>query len=237
MASHGTKLTQKSKALFTCVLERKDNAYTINVPPTPILTHYRHSNSFMNCHYPLPARGNKKWPIPRIHLQTTREWEIRNIPLQAERSPQMSRRSPRLGTAEDDLIKDLFIAFMNSTEIQSELLTETRTPAQVLQYALNKERGQENQRAIAGRLRATNIMDNQIAHIGPNQYPQQRRTQPQDIRKTTNQQRRLQQQKNQGQSNPCRRCGAPFSLEHLQICPAKKAHCNNFKQWLSLPCH
>ena len=101
----------------------------------------------------------------------------------------------RLGTAEDNLIKDLFIAFMNNTEIQSELLTETRTPAQVLQYALNKERGQENQRAIAGRLRATNVMDNQIAHIGPNQYPQQRRTQPQNIRNTTNQQRRPQQQK------------------------------------------
>ena len=87
---------------------------------------------------------------------------------------------------------------MNYTEIQSELLTETRTPAQVLQYALNKERGQENQRAIAGRLRATNIMDNQIAHIDHNQYPQQRRTQPQNIRNTTNQQRRPQQQRNQG---------------------------------------
>ena len=136
----------------------------------------------------------------------------------------------RLGTAEDDLIKDLFIDFMNNTEIQSELLTETRTPAQVLQYALNKERGQENQRAIAGRLRATNILDNQIAHIGSNQYSQQRRPQPQNSRSTTQQQRRPQQQRNQGQSNPCRRCGAPFSLEHLQICPAKKAQCNNCKR-------
>ena len=123
----------------------------------------------------------------------------------------------RLGTAEDDLIKDLFIAFMNNTEIQSELLTETRTPAQVLQYALNKERGQENQRAIAGRLRATNILDNQIAHIGSSQFPQQRRRQPQNTRNTTQQHRQPQQQRNQGQPNPCRRCGAPFSLEHLQI--------------------
>ena len=136
----------------------------------------------------------------------------------------------RLGTAEDDLIKDLFIAFMNNTEIQSKLLTETRTPAQVLQYALNKERGQENQRAIAGRLRAKNITDNQIAHFNPNQFPQQRRTQPHNIRNTTNQQRRPQQQRNQGQHNPCRRCGAPFSLEHLQICPAKKAQCNYCKR-------
>ena len=60
-----------------------------------------------------------------------------------------------LGTAEDDLIKDLFIALMNNTEIQSELLTKTRTPSQVLKYAMNKKRGQENQRAIEGRLQGT----------------------------------------------------------------------------------
>ena len=117
---------------------------------------------------------------------------------------------------------------MNNTEIQSELLTETRTPAQVLQYALNKERGQENQRAIAGRLRATNIMDNQIAHIGPNQYPQQRRTQPQNIRNTTNQQR------SQGQHNPCRRCGASFSLEHLQSAPPKRLSATIANEWAIL---
>ena len=75
--------------------------------------------------------------------------------------------------------------------------------AQVLQYALNKERGQENQRAIAGRLRAINTIDHQIAHINPNQFPQQRRTQPHNIRNPTNQQRRPQQQRNQGQHNPC----------------------------------
>ena len=50
----------------------------------------------------------------------------------------------RQDTAEDDLIKELFVAFMNNTEIQSEFLTENRIPAQVLQYALNMERGQEN---------------------------------------------------------------------------------------------
>ena len=49
----------------------------------------------------------------------------------------------RLGSAEEDLIKDIFIAFMTNPDIQRELLMETRTAQQVLQFALNRERGQE----------------------------------------------------------------------------------------------
>ena len=86
------------------------------------------------------------WQIPPIYLQTKNDekLEIFHCRLKALGA------HCRLGTTQEDLIKDLFIAFMNNTEIQSELLTETRTPAQFLQYALNEERGQENQRAIAG---------------------------------------------------------------------------------------
>ena len=51
----------------------------------------------------------------------------------------------RLGTAKEDLKKDIFIAY---TDIQRELLMETRTPLQKLRFALNRKRGQENQRAI-----------------------------------------------------------------------------------------
>ena len=54
---------------------------------------------------------------------------------------------------------------MKNTEIQNELLTKTRTPAQILQYALNKEKGQENQQTTAGRLRGTTPLDNQEAHV------------------------------------------------------------------------
>ena len=121
---------------------------------------------------------------------------------------------------------------MNNTENQSELLTETRTPAQVLQYALNKERGQENQRPIAGRLRANYPKESQIAHVDTSRQTQQyRRPQAQQYRQPMQQQqRRSPQQRSPGQSNPCRRCGATFSLEHLQICPAKKAQCNSCKR-------
>ena len=53
-----------------------------------------------------------------------------------------------LGNVEEDLIKDLFIAKMNNTAIQMELLSEVRTPAQFLNFAASRERGHENQREI-----------------------------------------------------------------------------------------
>ena len=53
-----------------------------------------------------------------------------------------------LGNVEEDLIKDFFIAKMNNTTIQMELLSEVRTAAQVLNFALSRERGQENQKEI-----------------------------------------------------------------------------------------
>ena len=53
-----------------------------------------------------------------------------------------------LGNVKDDLIKDFFIAKMINSTKQTELLSEVRTPAQVLIFALSRERGQENQREI-----------------------------------------------------------------------------------------
>ena len=49
---------------------------------------------------------------------------------------------------EEDIIKDLFISNMNNTAIQMDLLSEVRTPQQVLIYAINRERGQANQQEI-----------------------------------------------------------------------------------------
>ena len=42
---------------------------------------------------------------------------------------------------EEDIIKDLFISNMNNTAIQMDLLSEVRTPQQVLNYAINREGG------------------------------------------------------------------------------------------------
>ena len=41
---------------------------------------------------------------------------------------------------EEDLVKDLFISIINNTSIQMELLSEVRTPQQVLTFAINGER-------------------------------------------------------------------------------------------------
>ena len=46
-----------------------------------------------------------------------------------------------LGNVEEDLIKDFFIAKMIHSAIQMELLSEVRTPAQVLNSTLSRERG------------------------------------------------------------------------------------------------
>ena len=77
----------------------------------------------------------------------------------------------------------------------------------MLNYAINRERGQANQHEICR------------AHSNWNSYiraPQQT-TEHVNITKTT-------------KSNRCRKCGNPFSLAHLQICPAKNQQCNICKK-------
>ena len=41
---------------------------------------------------------------------------------------------------EEDLVKDLFISNMTNTSIQIDLLSEFRTPQQVLNFGINRER-------------------------------------------------------------------------------------------------
>ena len=103
----------------------------------------------------------------------------------------------RMETAEHDLIKDVFVAFMSNADIQQELVMETRTPIQVLQFALNRERGQQNQRAINAQLNRHPLLPpNQISYIQRNQPPTQKPRQRIPIRNP-------QQQRNVTPSNPC----------------------------------
>ena len=131
----------------------------------------------------------------------------------------------RLGTAEEDLIKDIFIAFMTNTDIQRELLMETRTAHQVLQFALNRERGQENQKTINTQLNRNPLKTfEQISNIMPSQRSQAYNPRPRFPA------RNPQLQRNFNTPNPCRRCGLQFTQEHLLICPAKKVQCNLCKK-------
>ena len=131
----------------------------------------------------------------------------------------------RLGYAEEDLVKDIFIAFMTNTDIQRELLLETRTAQQVLQFALNRERGQESQKAINSQLNKYSPHTfEQISNITHN--PRNPSFTPRQRVPTRN----IQTQCPTDFPNPCRRCGLQFSLEHLQICPAKTVQCNLCKK-------
>ena len=55
-----------------------------------------------------------------------------------------------LGSDEDSIIRDVFIANMQDGEIQRELLKETRTAKKALGIAMNIEMGTQNQLNISG---------------------------------------------------------------------------------------
>ena len=108
---------------------------------------------------------------------------------------------------EEDIIKYLFISNMNNTAIQMDLLSEVRTPQQVLNYAINRERGQANQQEI---LRANSTSTwNQVTYIGP-----------QAILPTPQ----------SGKIEPCWKCGNPFTPNNLQNCPARNTICKICKK-------
>ena len=114
---------------------------------------------------------------------------------------------------------------MTNTDIQRELLMDTRTAQQVLHFALNRERGQESQKAIKSQLnRYLPHTFEQIFNITHN--PRNPSFTPRQRLPTRN----IQTQRPTNIPNPCRRCGLQFSLEHLQICPAKKVQCNLCKK-------
>ena len=115
----------------------------------------------------------------------------------------------KLKQIEEDLVKDLFFSNMHGSNIQMELLSEVRTSQQVLNYAINRER--ESKR-----------INKKTAEHTPTG------TQLHTCTPTNN--RAIQHHKNHTKATPCRKCGNPFSLAHLQICPAKNQQCNICKK-------
>ena len=116
------------------------------------------------------------------------------------------------GAVEQDLVKDFFIGKMNNTAIQMELLSEMRTPAQAINYALARELGQQNQKEI---LRGNNSNWNTtVAHLSA------RKTKP----------ALLPTPQNTKQYPQCWRCGGSFTPNHNNNCPAKISQCNFCKK-------
>ena len=97
------------------------------------------------------------------------------------------------------------------------LLSEVRAPAQVLSFALSRERGQENQR--------------EILRSNPSNWNQVNATTQQNLRPQIRQQTNVQQQQTSQEIQPCWRSAAPFNQGHNNICPAKKLNVTSVKRW------
>ena len=66
----------------------------------------------------------------------------------------------RFDKFEEDLVKNIFISNMRSSNTQMELLSEVRNPQQALNYAINRERGQANQQEILKENTSWNTVSN-----------------------------------------------------------------------------
>ena len=73
--------------------------------------------------------------IDRFHLITVQQNSNENLETFFSRLRELGSKAV-LGNVEEDLIKDFFIAKMNNTAVKMELLSEVRTSAQVLNFAL-----------------------------------------------------------------------------------------------------
>ena len=123
----------------------------------------------------------------------------------------------RFGKLEEDLVTDIFISNMRSSNIQMELLSEVRTPQQALNYAINRKRGQANQQEIL----KPNTSWNTVSYV------RQNKTRPQ---MAYTQQARPQTSYGQQKSSACWKCGNTFSISHLQTCPATQMQCKICKK-------
>ena len=115
-----------------------------------------------------------------------------------------------LGSKEDTLLRELFIANMLDPEIQRELLRETLEPAKALRLAINMELGQRNQLQITNSQSAP-----QVNAIIP-----QRSFRPPNQRPTTSSFTR-------SPNKLCRNCGLTWSANYKVKCIARGKTCNN----------
>ena len=116
----------------------------------------------------------------------------------------------KLGSQEDTLMRDLFIANKQDPEVQRELLRETLEPPQALRLAINMELGQRNQFQISNTQPAAHV--NATTPQRPFRQSNQRPNTPFSTR-----------QPNQ----LCRSCGLIWSANHRDKCIAKGKTCNN----------
>ena len=115
-----------------------------------------------------------------------------------------------LGSREESIIRDVFIANMQDGEIQRELLKETREPKKALEVAISIEMGIQTQLKISGA--STNNSTNEVHSINNIQGPWNRK------RPSTNQ---------FVKPTICPNCGYGWTPSHRQSCPARGKICKN----------
>ena len=118
-----------------------------------------------------------------------------------------------LGSHEESVIRDVFIANMQDGEIQRELLLETRAAKKALEFTMNIEMGIQNQLKISGTSAQTTT--NEITSASVN-----------NVQGSWNRSRPLISQF--VKPTVCPNCGYGWSASHRQNCPARGKNCKNF---------
>ena len=117
-----------------------------------------------------------------------------------------------LGSHEESIIRDVFIANMQDGEIQRELLKETRTAKKALEVAMNIEMGIQNQLKISGTSipNTTNEISSQSINSVQGSWNRTRAPTNQFVKPTI-----------------CANCGYGWTPSHRQNCPARGKSCKN----------
>ena len=117
-----------------------------------------------------------------------------------------------LGSHEESITRDVFIANMQDGEIQSELLKETRTAKKALEIAMNIEMGMQNQLKISGSPASTTAIEITSQKINNVQgsWKRSRASTNQFVKPTI-----------------CPNCGYGWSPFHRPKCPARGKNCKN----------
>ena len=117
-----------------------------------------------------------------------------------------------LGSHEESIIWDVFIANKQDVDIQRELLKETRTAKKVLEVAMNIEMGIQNQMKISGN--ATHQTKNATTTTSINNLQGfWNRSRPSTSSLVI--------------PTICSNCGYGWSTAHRQSCPARGKNCKN----------
>ena len=132
------------------------------------------------------------------------------------------------GGLESEIIRDLFTAHMTNDEVQKDLLAETKTPDQALDYAVRRDKGLENQVHI--RKQGSSNRHTRFPNIKsePVNFVQRRvgyKSQPRGGRSRGGTTSRNSSDRST-QNKDCFKCGNTFSANNLAQCPAQDKICN-----------